>query len=106
MTNPDYVHPVTSQWQRVLNGHEVPDLTDQHELPHPVPVRAHVVWARDGEETKDARVSATCRVRGQVPLVLVHWAGAEPRSQILGAWLAESDVDRSETRARGSTSGP
>lgn len=96
MTNPGYVHPVTSQWQRILNAHPVPDIADQHELPRPVPVRARVVWERDGEETKDALVVCTSRVRGQVPLVLVHWVGAEPRSQILGAWLAEDDVERAK----------
>lgn len=99
MTDPDYVHPRVFLWQRILNGHEVPELADQLELPRPVPVRARVVWAVDGEETKDARVIATCRVRGRVPLVLVHWVGAEPRSQILGAWLAETDVERAPSKA-------
>lgn len=37
---------------------------------------------------------ATFRMRGQEPLVLVHWVGAEVRSQILGAWLSEKDVER------------
>ncbi len=94
MTNPDFVHPVTSRWQRILNGHRVPERGDQHDLPAPVPVRARVVWERDGEEFKDGRVVATSRVRGQVPLVLVHWTGAEPRAMTLGAWLAEDDVER------------
>ena len=94
MTNPDHVHPVTSQWQRIANDSGVPARTDQHDLSVPVPVRARVVWQLDGEEVKAAVVVATCRVRGQAPLVLVHWTGAEPRSMNLGAWLVEGDVER------------
>lgn len=94
MTNPDFIHPVTSLWQRILNAHPVPDRSTQHDLPVPVPVRARVVWECDGEETKLGRVVATSRVRGHVPLVLVHWTGIEPRSMILGAWLAEDDVEQ------------
>ena len=98
MTNPDFFHPVTSRWQRILNGHRVPERGDQRDLPALVPVRARVVWERDGDETKDTVVLATSRVRGQVPLVLVlalvHWTGAEPRSMTLGAWLPEGDVER------------
>ena len=94
VTNPDFVHPVTSRWQRILNGRGVPERSAQHDLPVPVPVRARVVWERDGEETKAAVVVATSRVRGHAPLVLVHWSGTEPRSMTLGAWLVESDVER------------
>lgn len=94
MTRDDYRHPMTSLWQRILNAHPVPERRHQHDLPNAVPVRARVVWERDGEETKVARVVATSRTRGQAPLVLVHWTGAEPRSQTLGAWLVEADVER------------
>lgn len=94
MTRDDFHHPVTSLWQRILNAHPVPERRHQHDLPNAVPVRARVVWERDGEETKEGRVVATSRVRGQAPLVLVHWTGAEPRSQTLGAWLVEADVER------------
>ena len=59
-----------------------------------MPVRARVVWERDGEELKRGRVVATYRVRGQAPLLLVHWTGTEVRSATLGAWLTESDVER------------
>lgn len=94
MTRDDFHHPVTSLWQRILNAHPVPERRHQHDLPTPVPVRARVVWERDGEETKAARVVATSRVRGHAPLVLVHWTPPEPRSMILGAWLVEADVER------------
>lgn len=97
----DYRHPVTSLWQRVVNGHEIPAHDDQHELPWPVPVRARVVWELDGEETKEAHVVCTSRVRGQPPLVLVHWDRGDVRSQILGAWLAETDVERLDVPAQG-----
>lgn len=94
MARDDYRHPVTSQWQRILNAHEVPERLSQHDLAIAVPVRARVVWERDGEETLAGVVVATSRVRGQAPLVLVHWTGTELRSMILGAWLAEDDVER------------
>ena len=94
MARPDFVHPVVSQWRRILNERPVPTKADRNDLAVFVPVRARVVWERDGEETKAAKVVATSRVRGYAPLVLVHWTGAEPRSMTLGAWLVEGDVER------------
>lgn len=94
MTRDDYIHPMTSLWRKALNAYPVPERKNQRDLPVPVPVRARVVWERDGEETKLGRVVATSRVRGHVPLVLVHWTGTEVRSATLGAWLAENDVEQ------------
>lgn len=94
MTRDDFIHPATSLWQKVLNAHPVPERKDQRDLPVAVPVRARVVWERDGEETKQGRVVAASRVRGHVALVLVHWTGTETRSATLGAWLAENDVEQ------------
>ena len=94
MTRDGFIHPVTSRWQRILNGRGVPERRHQHDLPIPIPVRARIVWERDGEEALAGVVVATSHVPGQASLVLVHWTGPEPRSMTLGAWLVESDVVR------------
>lgn len=94
MTRDDFIHPATALWQKALNAFPVPERKNQHDLADAVPVRARTVWERDGEEIKLGRVVATSRVRGHVPLVLVHWTGTEVRSATLGVWLAECDVER------------
>ena len=72
--------------QRVLNTHPVPARYTNAPWPHP-PVRARLVWERDGEQWLDTVAVAWTR-----ELVLVDVV--DPRVQVHGQWLAVEDVER------------
>lgn len=79
--------------QRLLNGRPVPRRYIEAPFPGPIPIRARLVWAIDGEEWADGRAMAwTSR------LVLVELQ-MEQRLQIHGAWLDAADVLRRQHRA-------
>jgi len=72
-------------WQQILNAREIPERrlqTSGH-----IPVRARIVWEREGEERIDTIAGAwTSR------LVLVQLA--DSRYRFRGVWLDPSDVER------------
>ena len=58
---PDHLLPSRdpSWWegrQEILNAHPVPERRLQKTAPDPIPVRARIVWAKDGEELVAARI--------------------------------------------------
>lgn len=73
--------------QAVLNAHPVPPRKVQRDAADPVPVRARVVWERDGQEFIETVAHAwTSR------LVLVMLS--DPRAELRGVWLDPGDVQR------------
>ncbi len=71
--------------QLILNAHSIPAKRAQRT--GWVPVRARLVWERDGEEWVDTFAFAwTAR------LVLVELS--DPRHEIRGVWLVPQDVER------------
>lgn len=73
--------------QAVVNACPVPPRRAQRDAPVPVPVRARIVWQRDGEEQVQTVARAwTSR------LVLVELSDA--RSTFRGVWLDPGDVER------------
>lgn len=74
--------------QSVLNAHPVPQLRAQRGWgTTPIPVRARIVWERDGLEVVATTVQAwTSR------LVLVNLP--DRRASVRGVWLDPSDVER------------
>lgn len=73
--------------QAVLNAHPVPPRKAQRDAPDPIPVRARVVWERDGEELVETVAQAwTSR------LVLVTLS--DRRAELRGVWLDPRDVQR------------
>lgn len=73
--------------QMVVNARKVPARRRQTRAHVPIPVRARIVWERDGEQVIDTRVTAWT-----YDLVLVEVL--DPRSKVRGAWLIPKDVRR------------
>lgn len=74
-------------WQPVLNERAIPHRRAQRSLDLPVPVRARLVWERDGVEQVDT--VAWAWTSGSV-LVELH----DRRRQTIGLWLPAPDVRR------------
>jgi hypothetical protein len=76
-----------SDWQRILNEHDVPPRRVQRD--GWVRVTARIVWERDGVEYLE-----TVCVGWTSRLARVELAPHERRRRILVAWLAADDVRR------------
>ncbi|AEI11799.1 hypothetical protein [Cellulomonas gilvus] len=75
------------RWQALLNEREIPPSSRQRRLTAPIPVRARLVWERDGEEI--------------IETMATHWAGravlvrtSDRRRRFHGVWLDSTDVQR------------
>ena len=80
--------PTWNQYhQRILNAHEVPPRSAQVDLHPYVPVRARIVWEKDGVEYKDTTAYAY-----SVRLVLVHTN--DKRNHGTGVWLDVEDAPK------------
>lgn len=75
-----------SRWQAVTNSHPIPRRGLQHDCR--VPVRARLVWERDGAEYRDT-IAYAWAPRG---LVLVEIL--DERLENHGVWLHVSDAPR------------
>lgn len=73
--------------QQIVNARMVPARRRQTTAHIPIPVRARIVWERDGEQTIDTQVAAWT-----YDLVLVELL--DPRSKVRGVWLVPGDVER------------
>lgn len=74
--------------QAVLNAHPVPpERLQRGWRSEPIPVRARIVWERDGVETLETFANAWTST-----LVLINLPDA--RSRLRGVWLDPSDVQR------------
>lgn len=87
MTVPTWDH----YHQRILNAHEVPPRNQQVDLYPEVPVRARIVWEKDGVEHIN---TTACAYSGR--LVLVHTY--DRRSRTTGVWLDVKDAPKSSPR--------
>jgi hypothetical protein len=75
--------------QRVLNERFPRDARDIPDQRHPIPVRARVVWERDGEEWVDGDAT---RWTDRVVFVELD----DPRHATFGVWVVLGDVRRRE----------
>lgn len=73
--------------QRILNAHEVPPHSAQVDLHPCVPVRARIVWEKDGVEYMETTAYA---YSGR--LILVHTN--DRRNHGTGVWLSVEDALR------------
>lgn len=73
------------QHQRILNAHRVPDkFIDAHQ---PIPVRARLVWADDGEQWINTLALSWTRRLVRVRVTDRRW-------QLNAVWLQTADVKR------------
>lgn len=75
--------PSWRSWQRILNDVGARSYVRRD----PIPVRARIVWADDGEEYLDGWAIAWT---GDAVLVELR----DPRCSTVGAWLSPIDVSR------------
>ncbi|MCR6649689.1 MAG: hypothetical protein NVV70_16715 [Cellulomonas sp.] len=75
------------EWQAITNACPIPSRAAQHDLDEPATVRVHLVWERDGEDTRETIAVAWA---GRSVLVSVN----DRRVQVQWAWLDASDVQR------------
>jgi hypothetical protein len=75
------------RWQTVLNQHWPTSPVSIKDRDRSIPVRARIVWARDGEEYRDGVAT-----RWDADHVYVEIVDARLRSS--GCWLKPSDVYR------------
>ncbi len=88
MSHPAQGPPNTSRWQRALNEACPANARHIGDAPGPVPVRARVVWERDGEEWVDGTA-----IRWDRSHVLVQ-INDRARCPTIGFWLRPQDVRR------------
>lgn len=75
-----------ARWQEITNERPIPPRRLQHNCN--VPVRARIVWERDGEEFRDTIAYAW----GPHDTVLVEVL--DERRETIGVWLHVSDAPR------------
>lgn len=75
-----------ARWQEITNERPIPPRRLQHNCN--VPVRARIVWERDGEEFRDTIAYAW----GPHSVVLVEVL--DDRRDTIGVWLHVSDAPR------------
>lgn len=74
-------------WQAITNAHPIPPRARQHDLDPYIPIHARLVWARDGEETRETFAVAWA---GRSVLVNVP----DRRLRVPWVWVDASDVQR------------
>lgn len=74
-------------WRQIHNARDVPPMSAQRDAPLPIPVRARLVWEREGEELVNTLAL------GWTP-TLVRVEIRDDRWRIHAAWLAAQDVAR------------
>lgn len=76
-----------SKWQKILNQDWPANARVIRDQAQPIPVRARIVWERDGEEWIEGRAVRWTRSH-------VFVAFGDERWQVLGVWLRPGDVRR------------
>jgi hypothetical protein len=74
-------------WQAIVNARPIPPRRAQKVAPWPIPIRARVVWERDGVELVDTVATGWTSRLALVEIVDHRW-------RLRGVWLDAADVRR------------